>query len=808
MIVLSLLIALKTILFINYTEVIHKPVLVFLFTLGIALTCIGLMSSLNEKRKNYYLGIFYTFVSLIMFIDVIYYSYFNALPSVEMIGMMKMLSDVQNSVKSLVTLRSMIFILDLPLVYFYLLKHFINPEILKKLKLDFLLNDKTDLITNKQKLYFSGGMLVVILCTLVIFSSNNLMNTLKYQEFFSYHINDIADFFQDEEASAYQSGVELYGEEDIEILKTRAESLEGPLTGIGKEKNLIVIQVEALQKFVINLTYNDQIITPNLNELIKDSSSIYYDNYFQLLGRGNTSDAEFVSNNSLHPSMESPTYTQYENNTFYGLPWILRENGYTAWAFHGYEKDFWNRDKAYKNQGFENFVSQEDYEVGDIIELGITDEDFFEQSMEYLKELKESENPFYAFMVTLSSHNPFTMPEEYKELEILPEHKNTILGDYFQSIHYADKALGKFLKDLKSEGIYEDSIIAIYGDHFAIPNHNKKDVDLMSNYLGKNYYFDDIMNVPLIIHIPNSDVGYTNSKVGSQLDFFPTILNIMGYDNKKGIIFGVDLENYKGYQSVKPQTIMRKGSFIDDNYVFHMASTELFEDSILRDRKTGRDIQHDTFRENYDEVIWELNLGEYILRNDILKKVLYDDSTQIKEDHKSHVNDYYIQKLKDNNIDELDRLHKSGKNLMAMPIGYDIYNQIVLLDEDGTLIEELELWGDKNKNAKLLLRIRDMSDEILNQLRYELPSSKSKHIIEINSFEEYYFVKSYGYENILLNCVNTDYTTDELTDFLKAHTTYGVIMTPEDITNEFREENSSCKAHLYIELNNSIQIFN
>src|SRR5690606_30397750 len=102
---------------------------------------------------------------------------------------------------------------------------------------------------------------------------------------------------------------------------------------------------------------NGQEVTPNLNKLIMDKSSIYYDNYYQLLGRGNTSDAEFVTHNSLYPSMEEPTYTQYEKNTFYGLPWLLRDNNYTCWAFHGYKKDYWNRANAYVNQGFQRFIS-------------------------------------------------------------------------------------------------------------------------------------------------------------------------------------------------------------------------------------------------------------------------------------------------------------------------------------------------------------------------------------------------------------------------------------------------------------------
>ncbi len=119
------------------------------------------------------------------------------------------------------------------------------------------------------------------------------------------------------------------------------------------------------------------------------------------------------------PSADEPTYTQYGNNTFYGLPWILRDNGYTAWAFHGYEKEFWNRNNAYPNQGFQRFISEEDYDVVESIGFGITDEEFFQQSMEYLEELNNIDhNPFYSFIITLTSHNPFKMPERYQYLTI------------------------------------------------------------------------------------------------------------------------------------------------------------------------------------------------------------------------------------------------------------------------------------------------------------------------------------------------------------------------------------------------------
>ena len=263
--------------------------------------------------------------------------------------------------------------------------------------------------------------------------------------------------------------------------------------------------------------------------------------------------------------MDEPTYTQYEKNTFYGLPWLLRDNGYTSWVFHGYEKSFWNRENAYINQGFQRFISEEDFKFEEVLGFGIRDEEFYTQTIEYLKELdKRDDNPFYAFIISLSSHTPFKMPEEYNVLDIMEEHKDNMVGDYLQSIHYADKALGEFIDNLKKEGLYEDTVIAIYGDHFAI-SATQEEAPLMTELLDREYDFDEMMHIPLIIHIPGEDIRETISTLGSQIDFYPTIANIMGYDNLKGLVFGRDLTNYNGYTYVSPQTYMLKGSFIDDN---------------------------------------------------------------------------------------------------------------------------------------------------------------------------------------------------------------------------------------------------
>ena len=159
--------------------------------------------------------------------------------------------------------------------------------------------------------------------------------------------------------------------EEEEILEVVAENTqEEPKTPryyqVGKGKNLIVIQLEAFQDFVINAYYNGQEITPNLNRLL-ENDTLYFDRYYSNTGKGNTADAEFSSLNSLYPLIDGEIYRLYEDNTFRGLPWLMREQGYRAFAVHGFEGEFWNREYAYPYQGFEDYISMEDLEQDEII---------------------------------------------------------------------------------------------------------------------------------------------------------------------------------------------------------------------------------------------------------------------------------------------------------------------------------------------------------------------------------------------------------------------------------------------------------
>jgi len=769
---------------------------------------ISLIKQTKLKHKNTIFMIFYSIISFTMFIDTVYYSQFQVLPSVAMLGQAKQLTVLGDNIKSLINMKNILLIVDIPILIFLsldLFHRFFTPTPC-----------------------WNHIILTIMAFAIIHVNTIGQIQSLTAQELYFYHISDIAKNIN---KSKNRKNID-FTMEDLEDIKNRTNLKDGKLTGIGKDKNLIVLQVEALQSFVINLNYNNQEITPNLNRLIKDSSSLYYNRYYQLIGRGNTSDAEFVSHNSLHPSLEEPTYSQYEGNRFYGLPWLLRDRGYTAWAMHGYKKDFWNRERAYVSQGFQRFISEEDYNFDEIIGFGIRDEDFLKQSIEYLKELESiNSNPFYAFIVTLTSHSPFNIPEEYCMLKIKPEHQDTILGNYLQAIHYADKEIGKFLEDLKREGLYDNTVIALYGDHFAIQNGEEEIDNIMTELLGYKYDYDSMMNIPLIIHVPGEEINETISTVGSPIDFYPTILNIMGYKNEKGLMLGRDLTNYKEENYVFPQTYLLKGSFIGKDTMFVMARDGLFDHSKAYDLNTREELDKNEFRKMYDEIIKEINKSDFILKKDLLRYYI-DNNGEIDLSifteqnilkNKKIVSFYY------NSLEELNKAYDKGHRVLAVDVELTVDDGIILLkdwywyydnlfenpkDRRLTLeefkelkmkenktqmtIEDLIEWMDKHKDAYIILRHGEVDNKVFVNAFKNYPVLIDRCIVEIKNFRQYLTVTYRGFNKVILNPMEENYTDEEILDFVTMHPHVGVILDKEraktDLSKKLKKKGLSVYA--------------
>lgn len=515
-----------------------------------------------------FLKIIYTIICIFLFTDRMYFSYLNKMPSFSAAKMANQLPDISEMVMQLVTLGHAVYILDLPLILIFDINF--KSRTYSKLELKEI---------SDRLLKYTKRAITVLIAVCLFFIGITLTRsdfTLSYlkNEIITYHTYDALSLLIGKAAS--------YNIDVLQYIPAAAEPVS-KYYGIGSGKNVITIQVEALQSFVIGLEYNGQEVTPNLNALIA-GESLYFNNYYYQVGGGNTSDVEFTVNNSLYAPEDEAAYVKYQNNDFYGLQWLLKDNGYGgAYAFHGYKGEFWNREKAYPNQGFDNYISEEDLNITEQFNMGISDTQFFKQSIEHLKGYKQ---PFYAFMITLSSHFPYIMPQEYCELTLLPEDKGTLAGDYLQSIRYLDSSLGIFIDDLKECGLYENSVISIYGDHYAIPSGDAPSYRILSRLLGHEYYEDDIFKVPFIIHVPGSGINETIETIGGHIDNLPTLLHILGIENKKSIMFGHDLINVeKGI--VYQQTHMARGSFISDDVILYYPDNGIMINTVAINRKTG-----------------------------------------------------------------------------------------------------------------------------------------------------------------------------------------------------------------------------
>ncbi|MCY9432008.1 LTA synthase family protein, partial [Bacillus spizizenii] len=209
----------------------------------------------------------------------------------------------------------------------------------------------------------------------------------------------------------------------------------------------------------------------------------------------------------------------------------------------------------------------------------------------------------------LTNHFPFDLDEEDQLIDEYDSSSQT-LNKYFPTVRYQDEALKRFIEKLKEDGLYDNSIIVLYGDHYGISeNHN----EAMGQFLGKEITpFEEVQlqKVPLVIHIP----GITDKKpqtietVGGQIDIRPTLMNLLGIDTKDHIQFGNDLLSDEKLDF----TVLRDGSFITDQVVY--------TDGACYDKETGKQLKEAKQCEAFaDKAKQELSLSDEIIYGDLLR---------------------------------------------------------------------------------------------------------------------------------------------------------------------------------------------
>lgn len=405
-----------------------------------------------------------------------------------------------------------------------------------------------------------------------------------------------------------QAGSDLGGDTDKDS-KTAASPLADAdkAFGVHKGSNLVLVQLEATQNFVINLKVGGQEVTPVINKLLKDS--LYFPNVFQQIGQGNTSDAEFMSNTSIYPTATVAMSKEYSDRALPALPKLLKEQGYTTMTLHANDVTFWDRNKMYPALGFDTYYDKPAFTNDHFNSYGASDKELYRVGLTKMSAAAKKGRPFYAQFVSLSSHHPFKIPEEFQALDLPEDLAGTELGDYLQALHYTDEALGTLIEGLKAEGLWDNTILAFYGDHAGLQVAQNDPVEVSAK-LGIAY--DSRLsrfNIPFVIHTP-ANTHAVVERTGGQVDILPTLANLLGLDVNSDtfMAFGHDLLNVKS-NVIGMRYYLPTGSFFNDEILF--VPGKGFEDGTAISLKTHEPVTDiAAYQKDYDYVLAWMKLSD------------------------------------------------------------------------------------------------------------------------------------------------------------------------------------------------------
>jgi lipoteichoic acid synthase len=556
-----------------------------------------------KRRIKVFLGVDFL-ISLILMVDLVYNRYFYDVTSIALIKQARLVSEVKDSVGALIRFSDFIYFFDL-LILIPLYKMLKNKY---KIQSNFSIRIRAALLV----VFLTLGYTLSYNSVLALNRNQpGILKTLYDKKWIVKGIGDLnfhmIDFYKYVTNRVLKK--EKLTEEEKKSVEQWYNSKNAPqskkYTGIMKGKNLIIVQLESFQGFLLNAKINGQEITPNLNKLAQNS--LVFDNYHYQTAWGGTSDAEFLSNVSLLPAREGSVYYQYAGNTYDSIVKQLKDRGYFTAVMHSNRPGFWNRVEMYRAIGFDRYESEKDFNIDDIQGIGLSDKSFFRQSVEKMKAYSQ---PFYAFLITLSSHFPYKDPEDkIKNILNVGSFEGKLMGDYLKAVKYTDEAIGEFINELKDAGLWNNSVVVFYGDHSAIPQSK-------SDQLSKLLYNKDsltplewakLQKVVAMIHFPDESIKGHSKITASQMDLYPTLANLFGFKSKYAM--GQDLLNAKNGFMVN-----RDGIWADNNVIYLKGI-----DKVL-DLNTGKELDRRDYEEEFKKAYEYLKNSDAVLDYNLIKE--------------------------------------------------------------------------------------------------------------------------------------------------------------------------------------------
>ncbi|EIG28990.1 LTA synthase family protein [Streptococcus parasanguinis] len=415
--------------------------------------------------------------------------------------------------------------------------------------------------------------------------------------------------------------------------------------GMAKGRNVIYIHLESFQQFLIDykLKVDDKEyeVTPFLNSLYHSKETFAFSNVFNQVKAGKTSDAETMIETGLFGLNQGSFMVNYGGtNTQQAAPFILSKNGYNSSAvFHGNAGSFWNRNTAYKQWGYNYFFDASYFtkqNSSNSFQYGLNDKYMLKDSIKYLERLQQ---PFYTKFITVSNHYPYTTSLSGDDLGFpLAKTQDETINGYFATANYLDSSIKAFFDYLKESGLYKNSIIVLYGDHYGISNSRNP---ALAPLLGKNSEtwssYDNAMlqRIPYMVVVPGMDKGGIINTYGGEIDMLPTLEHLLGIESNKFLQVGQDMLSPDHDQIV---AFRSANYFVTPEYTSYSGRTyytKTGEEITNPDEKTKEEL--DKIREAAN---LQLKISDSIQTGDLLRFFKGNDLGKVNPEDYSYTNSF------------------------------------------------------------------------------------------------------------------------------------------------------------------------
>ena len=622
---------------------IQGPYQIFLAVINplpISLLFIGLALYIKRTKLFYSLAFgIYLLLFIWLISNSIYYREFTDFVTVNtMLASSKVSAGLGAAALELFRPWDVIYILDFPILAFFFFKKWIRMD-------NRPFNKRASFaVTSLSAMLFSANLFLAEIDRPELltrgFSNYYVVRALGLPAFLGYSANQtyVANKERSKASEADLKPVEEYIQQHY--AKANPEYF-----GMAKGRNVIYIHLESFQQFLIDykLKVDDKEyeVTPFLNSLYHSKETFAFSNVFNQVKAGKTSDAETMIETGLFGLNQGSFMVNYGGtNTQQAAPFILSKNGYNSSAvFHGNAGSFWNRNTAYKQWGYNYFFDASYFtkqNSSNSFQYGLNDKYMLKDSIKYLERLQQ---PFYTKFITVSNHYPYTTSLSGDDLGFpLAKTQDETINGYFATANYLDSSIKAFFDYLKESGLYKNSIIVLYGDHYGISNSRNP---ALAPLLGKNSEtwssYDNAMlqRVPYMVVVPGMDKGGIIDTYGGEIDMLPTLEHLLGIESNKFLQVGQDMLSPEHDQIV---AFRSANYFVTPEYTSYSGRTyytKTGEEITNPDEKTKEEL--DKIREAAN---LQLKISDSIQTGDLLRFFKGNDLGKVNPEDYSYTNSF------------------------------------------------------------------------------------------------------------------------------------------------------------------------